>query len=73
MARVAALADGLQLGWGAWKLALDHSHFDIFQTKDDDSDQANTSAQFTRNTEGKIDGVRFLDQTFRRRRRAEKK
>ncbi|HEY3441476.1 MAG TPA: serine hydrolase [Paludibaculum sp.] len=73
VARVAALADGLQLEWGTWKLELDHWHFDVFQTKDDDSSQANTPAQFVLNAEGKVEGMRFLEQTFRRRAAGERK
>ncbi len=73
IARITPLAEGLQLEWGSMKLSLGHWHFDMFQTKDDDSNQASTPAQFTLNGDGKVDSVRFLDQTFRRRAPAEKK
>ena len=73
VARVTPLAAGLQLEWGNLKLSLDHWHYDMFQTRDDDSNHANTPAQFTLDADGKVDSVRFLDQTFRRRPPAEKK
>ncbi len=73
VARVSALAGGLQLEWGTWKLVLGHWHFDMFQTKDDGTSQANTAVQFTLNAEGQADSLRFLDQTFRRKLPVEKK
>ena len=73
VARIAALAGNLQLKWGTFTLSLDHWHYDMFQSKDDDSNQANTPAQFSLNAEGKVESMRFLDQTFRRRRATEQK
>lgn len=71
--RVAPRVGGLQLEWGTLQLSLDHWHYDMFQTRDDGTDQANTPAQFSMNADGKVDSVRFLEQTFHRRPPAGKK
>lgn len=65
--------DKLSLKWGKYTFRLEHYHFDTFtavpvEPKDDvvSFDRSTFDLQFKLNTGGEVEGLRFLDQEFRR-------
>ncbi len=65
--------DTLMIRWGKYTFRLDHHHFDTFtavpvEPKDDviSFDRSTFDVLFRLGTNGEVDGVRFLEQEFRR-------
>jgi len=72
-AEVAAEGDKLVLRWGKFTFRLEHYHFDTFtaipvEPKDEvvSFDRTTFDVQFRLGTNGEVEGVKFLDQDFKR-------
>ena len=72
-AEVAVENDALQLRWGKFTFRLEHYHFDTFtavpvEPKDEIAtlDRSTYEVQFRLSSTGEIEGVKFLEQEFRR-------
>lgn len=78
-ATVAADGDTLTLKWGKYTCRLDHYHFDTFtavpvEPKDElvSFDRGTFDVQFRLAANGSVEGLKFLDQEFRREKDAKK-
>jgi CubicO group peptidase (beta-lactamase class C family) len=76
---VTADGDKLTMKWGKFTFRLDHYHFDTFtavpvEPKDElvSFDRATIDVQFRLAANGSVEGLKFLDQEFRRNREAKK-
>jgi len=65
--------DKLTLAWGKYTFRLEHYHYDTFtavpvEPKDEvvSSDRGAFDAQFRLGTNGQVEGMKFLDQEFKK-------
>ena len=72
-AEVAVEGDALRVKWGKYLFQLNHYHFDTFTAIPVEPkaevlsfDRSTFEAQFRLGANGEIEGVKFLDQEFRR-------
>jgi CubicO group peptidase (beta-lactamase class C family) len=65
-ARVRPQADGLLLEWGTLNLPLEHWHYETFQSPNDTTESANTQVVFRLGADGQVEGLRLMEQDFRR-------
>ena len=75
------MADGekLTMKWGKFTYRLDHYHFDTFtavpvEPRDElvSSDRGSIDVQFRLAANGSVEGLKFLDQEFKREKEAKK-
>jgi CubicO group peptidase (beta-lactamase class C family) len=66
VARIRPHTNGLFLEWGTLGLPLQHWHYETFQAPSDSQDAANTQIVFRIGPDGAIEGLRLMDQEFRR-------
>jgi CubicO group peptidase (beta-lactamase class C family) len=65
-AKVEAAGEGLTLAWSAFRLPLLHWHHDSFLLKDEDAD-VDELVRFTLDSDGSVETLRLLEQSFTRK------